>query len=111
MIPYMEQEFKGRPINVACASIHAKIGIIESDKVTMMFHGSANLSSSDSIEQIQLLHNQAIIDFNKMVLQRIFDKWTIFRGISGEQMLEGRNKSSKDLYEEIKNIGGNRNGE
>ena len=51
LMPYMYQEFKGKPIDVAVLQSHCKIVLIYSGKGNVMIAGSANLSTSNNVEQ------------------------------------------------------------
>ena len=57
LVFYMAKEFKGRPIDVAVLQSHMKIALILSDKGNVLLAGSANLSSSNNVEQFVLLHS------------------------------------------------------
>lgn len=87
LMPYMRQEFAGKPIDVAVLQSHCKITLIFSHKGNVMIDGSANLSSSNNVEQFNISHDETKIAYTKRRLDNIMQQFTVFRGLE--------NKSSK----------------
>lgn len=103
LVPYMMHEFKGYPINVAVLASHCKMCLIESDKGNMIIAGSANLSSSNNVEQICMWHDDKLFKKLKGMLNRIMEKFWIFRGISGTSRLEGnKDNTGRKAFESVK---------
>lgn len=94
LIPYMEQEFKFKPIDVAVLQSHCKIALIKSDKGDCLISGSANLSSSNNVEQFIITHNQQAIDFIQKRLDSIMNKFTVIEGLKGAQMHWSKSKGN-----------------
>ena len=94
LVPYMEQEFKFKPINVAVLQSHCKIALIKTDKGDCLISGSANLSSSNNVEQFIITHDQQAIDFIQKRLDNIMDKFTVIEGIKGAKMHWNKNKGN-----------------
>lgn len=94
LIPYMEQEFKFKPVDVAVLQSHCKIALIKSDKGDCLITGSANLSSSNNVEQFIITHNQQAIDFIQKRLDNIMEKFTVIEGLKGAQMHWAKNKGN-----------------
>lgn len=86
LIPYMQQEFKNKPVDVAVLKSHCKICLIRSDKGDIAITGSANLSSSANVEQFVIAHDKGLIDFLENKLQEIMNRFTVIRGLDGAEM-------------------------
>lgn len=86
LVPYMEQEFAGKPIDVAVLKSHCKIALIRSDKGDVAITGSANLSSSTNVEQFIIAHDPTLIDFLEKRLKEIMDRFTVMHGLDGAKM-------------------------
>lgn len=84
LIPYMTDAFKDLPIKIAVVQSHAKIVIIRSGKGNCAITGSANLSSSNNVEQATITHDKNTITFLESSLQKIMDQFTIYDGEVGE---------------------------
>lgn len=80
LMPYMRQEFSGRPIDVAVLQSHCKICLIFSEKGNVMISGSANLSSSNNVEQFIIMHDENAIAYVKRRLDNIMERFTVFKG-------------------------------
>jgi hypothetical protein len=84
-IPYMAQEFAGRPINVAVLSSHCKIALMETeDGRKIVFAGSANLSSSNSLENLMIFRDDAVYNYIKEKLTPVMRRFEIIHGETGE---------------------------
>ena len=94
LVPYMQQEFSGRPIDVAVLQSHCKIAVIRSDKGDGVICGSANLSSSQNVEQFCILHDPAIADYVQNRLDNIMRRFTIIRGMEGHMDWKANNKNT-----------------
>lgn len=99
LMPYIRQEFAGRPIDVAVLQSHCKIAMIFSDKGNVMISGSANLSSSNNVEQFIYMHNKAAIEYARERLDNIMERFTVFSGIESKWTPQ-RNKANtgKNAY-------------
>lgn len=97
LIPYMHQEFSGKPIDVAVLQSHCKIALIFSDKGNVLISGSANLSSSNNVEQFTIMHDQKTIEYVKKRLDNIMQQFTVFYGV------EQKTNSEKDMKNTGKN--------
>lgn len=80
LVPYMQKEFSGKPVDVAVLQSHCKIALIFSKQGNVMISGSANLSSSHNVEQFILLHDPAAIQYVKRRLDHIMERFTVFYG-------------------------------
>ena len=80
----MMQEFAGRPIDVAVLQSHCKIAILYSDKGNILISGSANLSSSNNVEQCIVMHDPKTIDYVTRKLDSIMKKFIVFSGENSE---------------------------
>lgn len=81
MVPYIEEQFTKKNINIAMLRSHAKICLIRSDKGDCVIMGSANLSSSNNMEQMTITHDKTMIDYLENGLQNVMNKFAIFRGL------------------------------
>lgn len=93
-VPYFQQEFAGQPINVAVLASHCKCVLIRSLKGDIFITGSANLSSSNNVEQFVILHDKSIIDFVQNKLDYIFERFTVFKGLENTRVDWNRNKNN-----------------
>lgn len=80
-VPYFEQEFAGQPIDVAVLASHCKCALIRSRKGDILITGSANLSSSNNVEQFVILHDSNLLDFVQGKFEYIFDRFTVYHGL------------------------------
>lgn len=98
LIPHMEREFAGRPIDIAVLQSHCKICLIRSDKGDAAICGSANLSSSNNVEQFFILHDPATIDYLQDRLDNIMERFTVFRGLTGVSDHRRKRNTGRDAY-------------
>lgn len=98
LIPYMEHEFGDRPIDIAVLQSHCKICLIRSGKGDAAICGSANLSSSNNVENFILLHDPATIDYLQARLDNIMERFTVFHGMTGETDHRRRHNTGRDAY-------------
>lgn len=84
LIPYMVKEFRGLNVNLAVLATHCKISLIYSEQGDVMISGSANLSSSDNVEQFFMVHDPAAIEYARQKLDGIMQRFTVYRGLTGE---------------------------
>lgn len=96
-VPYMIEEFSGKPIDVAVLASHCKICLIDSPVCKLIFAGSANLSSSNNVEQFQILHDPALFEWLRGRLDDVMSRWTILHGETGETIF-GNNKGNLSRY-------------
>ncbi len=80
LLPYMRQEFAGKPIDVAVLQSHCKIALIFSEKGDVLVSGSANLSSSNNVEQFIIMHDRDTIAYVKKRLDNIMERFTVYIG-------------------------------
>jgi hypothetical protein len=90
----MEKEFAGEPIDVAVLASHCKLCLIRSYKGDILITGSANLSSSNNVEQFIITHDKTAIDYIENKLSYIFDRFTVYRG--GDERPHFMYANSKD---------------
>ncbi len=103
LIPYMEREFAGRPIDVAVLQSHMKMCIIRSEIGDAAIIGSANLSSSNNVEQFTITHNTETIDFCEERMKNIMEQFTVIKGMESPKMdwKANRNNTGKKAYHAI----------
>lgn len=102
LVPYMISQFTGQHINVAVLASHCKICLIESDKGNLIIMGSANLSSSNNVEQIMMFHDDKLFRKIKTLLNGIMKKFCILRGYSGKTIFENNtNNIGKKAFETV----------
>lgn len=92
-IPYIYEELgiKGDKFQLSIASTHMKLILIEAmDGRKFVFHGSANLISSDNLEQVCLEKNTDVYDFFFDITEQLKNKYkTINKSV--------RNANLKDI--------------
>ena len=93
LMPYIYREFSGRPMDVAVLQSHCKIALILSRKGDIMISGSANLSSSNNVEQFILMHDPVAIAFVKKKLDSIMKRFIVYSGIN-EEYTPGNNRNN-----------------
>lgn len=102
LLPYMQKEFEGYNINIAVLQSHCKICIIRSNRGDGAIVGSANLSSSNNVEQMIIMHDPKTIDYLQGRLDVIMDKFTIYRGLDGElDMSKNKDNTAINAYKAI----------
>ena len=73
-----ELDLDGLDLHVAFCSTHAKVFTIETKAGnTLTIHGSANLRSSDNIEQLCITPDRGVFDFCDAMLQRIIETYDV----------------------------------
>ena len=93
LMPYIYKEFSGRPMDLAVLQSHCKIALILSRKGDILISGSANLSSSNNVEQFIMMHDPVTISFVKRKLDSIMERFKVYSGVSGEYT-PGNNKNN-----------------
>jgi hypothetical protein len=103
LVPYMVREFSGHNINVAVLSSHCKICLIECEQGNIIIAGSANLSSSNNVEQFQIMHDDKVFKTVKRMLNDILKKHTVIIGSKDKTIFEN-NKQNRGpaAYETVK---------
>jgi len=89
LIKYMYENLDiDNKFQLAVARVHTKICIFETDSnLKYVFHGSANLRSSDNIEQLMLEESEQLYDFNKEWHDSILDEYlTINKSLGGKKL-------------------------
>lgn len=87
LMPYLMQELNELNVDVAIAGIHAKIALIQAGERNIVVSGSANLSSSNNVEQFMIVDDKDLYDFNKDLFVKIMENYKIWDGISGKNRL------------------------
>jgi hypothetical protein len=89
LIKYIYQEFLSDDweFQLSICATHTKIILIETyDNDYFVWHGSANLRSSDNIEQICIEENKQLYDFNMNFWNKIIDYFqTINKSLRGKK--------------------------
>jgi len=98
LIRYISEEIQGLPFRVAVARSHCKIILLETDDLHITVHGSANLSSNNSLEQISITENKELFNFNMAIFNDILEKQTIMDG-AGVNLKNAR--AAKDTWEVV----------
>ena len=78
LVPYIYRELDTdkAEFQYAVARTHCKITTIETHcGLNIVIHGSANLTSSDNIEQIVIEESRQLLEFNVEVLDQILEKY------------------------------------
>lgn len=102
LVPYMVREFTGLPIDVAVLASHCKLCLIDSPKGKLIMAGSANLSSSNNVEQIMLWHDDLLFKKMQSTLDSVMSKFCILHGESGQTIFENnKNNTGKKAFEEV----------
>ena len=103
MVEYIVQEFTGKPISVAVLASHCKIALIESDKGNIVITGSANLSSSNNVEQFEFIHDDIIFEYIKSLLDSIIEKYTVIDGAAGKTIFNNNtNNTGRKAWDHVK---------
>lgn len=103
LMPYIRQEFAGRPVDVAVLQSHCKIALIFSDKGDVMISGSANLSSSNNVEQFIIMHDRAAIEYTRARLDNIMRRFTVYSGLESKWTPQNnRDNTSKKAFKAIR---------
>ena len=96
LMQYIKDEFAGQPIDIAVLQSHSKVCLIRSDKGDIAIAGSANLSSSNNVEQIIITHDPGLIDFLQRRLDYIMEHFTVYRGKDEEPRIDWK-KNRKNI--------------
>ena len=94
LLPYLVQEFEGHNVEFAIVKTHTKIFLLETQNNKFIFEGSANLNSSNNIEQYRLSFNQEVYNFYYEKLHKL--KQQFFD--NNKQLVKHKN-----LWEVVKN--------
>ena len=65
------------PARLAIAGIHTKVALIETGKSKIVIHGSANMRSSRTVEEITIEHNPELFNFHNEWHQEILDEYQV----------------------------------
>lgn len=99
-IPYMIAEFAGKPIDVGVLASHCKITLIDCDAGKIIIAGSANLSSSNNVEQFQIFHDDRIFNWLKSRLDDVMERFTVIKGEISETIFENNKQNlSKQAFQ------------
>lgn len=101
LVPYMRQEFSGKPVDVAVLQSHCKIALIFSPKGNVLISGSANLSSSNNVEQFIFMHDENAISYAKKRLKNIMEEFTVYTGMDSKVYKPGRKNTGKQVFETL----------
>lgn len=100
LMPYMRREFAGKPVDVAVLQSHCKIALIFSEKGNILISGSANLSSSNNVEQFIILHDGKTIEYVRKRLDNIMRRFTVYVGLESKTLtLEGSANTGRQAYQ------------
>jgi hypothetical protein len=104
LMPYLRTEIRGLPFKVAVCNSHAKITLIKTKQHNLVMFGSANLSSSQNIEQFMILNDAELYGYNRAIFEKIMDRHTVIDGLTDTVNYGKAKKSwSKDLWEALSN--------
>lgn len=102
IMPYIRQEFAGKPVDVAVLQSHCKIVLIRSNKGNVLLSGSANLSSSNNVEQFVVMHDETALNYVQKRLDTIMSKFTVFHGMENRAIpVKGNKNTGKYAFEEM----------
>ena len=88
LIPYLYQELdKDDKFQLAVCGTHCKIALIKCQDKYYVIHGSANLRSSNNLEQFEFEESEELYNFNKGYLDEIIDQYkTINKPVRGGKL-------------------------
>lgn len=99
LVPYMVQEFCGKPVDVAVLASHCKICLIDCDVGKIIIAGSANLSSSNNVEQFHIFQDDALFDWLRGRLDDVMEQFTVIHGAESETIFENnKHNLSKQAF-------------
>lgn len=102
LVPYMHREFSGKPVDVAVLQSHCKIALIFSEKGNALISGSANLSSSNNVEQFIIMHDERTIEYVKKRLDNIMRRFTVYTGKENKvHTVDGTANTGKRAYKTL----------
>lgn len=102
LIPYMRQEFAGKPVDVAVLQPHCKIALIFSSKGNVLISGSANLSSSNNVEQFVIMHDEKTIGYVKKRLDNVMRRFTMYSGLENKSIaVDHKANTGKRAFEAL----------
>lgn len=102
LIQYMMQEFKGKPISVAICASHTKLCLMQGTRYgNIVMAGSANLSSSDNLEQFSYTHDDGVFQFCKRICGGILRSWEIYDGATDKSRFEHKGLQGKTLASKV----------
>lgn len=103
LVPYMVREFEGHNINVAVLASHCKMCLIECEQGNIIISGSANLSSSNNVEQFQFFHDDKLFRSIKNRLNKIMTDFTVIVGKTGKTIFENnKNNTGRNAFNAVK---------
>ena len=104
LVPYLVQEFTGKPITVAVLASHCKICLIECERGNIIITGSANLSSSNNVEQFDIItHDDALFSWLRSMLDGITTDFTVIDGAAGTTIFENNtDNTGKKAWEHVR---------
>ena len=74
---YVIKELSVGNFSFAAAGLHTKITLIKTDNQYLVITGSANLRSSGNLEQLIILNNKQIYDFNKNWMYDLLENYQV----------------------------------
>lgn len=89
MVPFIYKALDiGDRFQLVVSANHAKICLMETEGgKKIVIHGSANLRSSDNVEQIEITEDAELYDFNRDFLDNLTERYkTINKPVRGGQM-------------------------
>lgn len=105
LMPYLIQECRGRDFNVAVCASHMKITTIDSEKGQFTMYGSANLSSSNNVEEFAFTSDPEIFAYCNKMIDEIMKKFQIIDGLHGRTIFENnKHNRAKQMTQAVKQI-------
>lgn len=91
LVPYLYQVFDGYDFQLVVSSNHTKVCFFEIDNSgrtsNIVMYGSANLRSSDCIEQLTIEDSKELLDFNRDFFDKIEEEYkTIDKPLRGNKL-------------------------
>lgn len=88
LIKYLLATINNSVLQLAVCRTHTKITFFETnDGKKIIMYGSANLRSSDNLEQFSIEHNEELYDFNRNFHNQIIDKFkTINKSLKNKEL-------------------------
>ena len=85
LIPYIYKELdKGDKFQLAVCGSHSKIALIKCQDKHYVMHGSANLRSSNNLEQFEFEESEELYNFNRKYFEDIIEQYsTIKKAVGG----------------------------
>ena len=98
LIPYIYKELdKDDKFQLAVCGSHSKIALIRCQDKYYVMHGSANLRSSNNLEQFEFEESEELYNFNRKYFEDIIEQYsTIKKAVRGNKLWQ---VAAKDIAE------------